>query len=48
MKSYHSCETFIFIDDIGKLVNHINGCELSLFGLIDDEYDILEDNKFND
>ena len=38
MKKYHQNESFVFVDAKGKNVLHLNGAEISLFGIILDEY----------
>ncbi len=43
----HKYETFAFIDDRGKLICHIKGSELELYGMLDDCYDLEENEEFH-
>jgi len=49
MKKYHQNEFFIFIDEEGKHIKHLTGQEISLFGIILDEYcvDCNDDEYIN-
>ncbi len=43
----HKYETFVFVDDNGKIVCHLNGSELELYGMLDNCYDLEENEEFH-
>jgi malate/lactate dehydrogenase len=42
----HKYETFAFIDDRGKIVCHLQGGELELYGMLDSCYELEENEEF--